>query len=164
MKKTLLILSIAMLAAGCTANNNLLSNGFFSQKCQRDVDGISPPSPTVITYGEKNKKKILQVKTKSKVEANTEFHLKLDTKNNSEYGANYDTAVVTVKGVLMKGAVTGSNADWIDASGTYAGLAANGYILVAGCVPENASLGEFYLFEVTVDNLGKLDPRAEVVN
>ena len=163
MKKLLLILPIAMLATGC-AQNNLQTTGFFSQKCQRDVDGISPSSPTVITYGEKNKKKILEVRTKSKVKANTEFHLKLNRLNQSQYGVDYGTAKVTVTGVLTKGPVTGSNAAWISASGTYDGLAANNHILIAGCVPQNASVGDFYLFDVTVTHLGKLDPRAEVVN
>lgn len=163
MKKSLLILPVAILATGC-ANVSMQTDGFFSQKCNRQVDGISPASPTVITYGEKNKKKILEVKTKSKVKANTEFHLKLNTKNNSQYGVNYDNHLVRVTGVLTKGSVTGSDASWINGSGTYAGTAADGHILIAGCVPEDASEGEFYLFEVTVTGLGELDPRAEVVN
>lgn len=160
MKNILLMLSTVMFAIGCA--NNSPTDGFFSQKCNRNVDGISPSSPTVITYGEKNKKKILEVKTKSEVKANTEFHLKLKTKNNSQYGVNYDTYLVTVTGVSTKGTVTGSNASWISGSGTYALLP--GHILIAGCVPENAQAEEFYLFKVTVTGLGELDPRAEVVN
>ena len=160
MKRTVLLLTLATLAAGCA--NMAPNDGFFSQKCNRHVDGISPSPLTVITYGEKNKKKILEVKTKSKVKANTEFHLRLKTQNNSQYGVNYDSHMVTVTGVSTKGSVTGSNASWIGGSGTYSGLA--GHILIAGCVPENAQVGEFYLFNVTVDNLGELDPRAEVVN
>lgn len=163
MKRILALVSVPMLAAGCAAIS-MNSNAFHSQKCDRQVDGISPPSPTVITYGEKNKKKILEVKTKSNVKANTEFHLKLKTRNDSQYGVNYDSYKVTIKGVDTKGSITGKDASWIDASGTYTGTAANGHILVAGCVPKDAVEKDFYLFKVTVTNLGHLDPRAEVVH
>ena len=90
--------------------------------------------------------------------------MRLKPQNNSQYAVNYDSALVTVTGVSTKGTVTGSNASWISASDTYTGTAANGYILIAGCVPADAEVEDFYLFEVTVANLGKLDPRAEVVN
>lgn len=142
MKNTLLVGFAAIVISGCA------SQKAFTTTC----GGTSGFSATHIKYGDSQ----IVVKPKSNVRANREFHFKLQPQIKRDDPVDYRDALVTVAG---KDAAS----SWISGSATYNTAPGAGHTFFAGCVPGGASEGDTYHYDVTVQDVGKLDPRAEVV-
>jgi hypothetical protein len=125
--------------------------GFTSQQTMADCTAGQPTERQDVTiiYGDAH----LQANAKVNVKPDGELVLRLRPKSTrGPNGLDYDTVQVTIKGE------SGENgADWIDVSG--AAGPSNGKL--TECVPAGQSEGTYY-YLVTVDQVGTLDPRAEV--
>ena len=78
-----------------------------------------------------------------------EFRLKPDRRESDE--VNYETVKVSIRGAKEP------PAEWIDVEGSY--RSTGGTLVV--CVPEGVDKGTYY-YEVEVEGVGTLDPRADV--
>jgi uncharacterized protein (DUF849 family) len=91
----------------------------------------------------------------SKVKANSEFRIHLKPRQRATDPKDYRTVNVTVKDKPP------TNTTWITGSGSY-NTATNREIVL--CVPPNVNVGDMFSFIIEVDDVGILDPRAEVIN
>lgn len=147
MKNQLLVSAVIGLACGCAQVP--------IQPMDTECGGPSNNPPTQISYGDSQ----IIVKAKSKVKANREFQFKLDPKKdpaNDEPGIDYDAVLVTVLG-------KNAESSWISGSSTKDMAGPTGKFF-GGCVPDDAVEGTIYRYEVRVETVGTIDPRAEVVN
>jgi len=150
MKKLFLIVAITTTLAACTSNGNPRAGIFNSLACGGEVEGYTPVD---VEYGDS----FLRIKAKSKLWRQTEFRVRLKPKSHRDDPVNYENVKVTISGKS-----TDPDSSWIMGSGE-SSTATDG-IIVAGCVPKDAPDGTIYFFDVTVAEVGQLDPRAEVVH
>lgn len=145
MNKRLLVPTIACLAGACAQEP--------VQPITTECGGPSANPPTQITYGDSQ----IVTKPKSNVKAGREFQFMLKPKHDNENDeVDHDTVLVTVIG---KDAAS----SWIGGSATKEMTGPSGKFF-GGCVPTDAENGTIYRYEVRVETVGTLDPRAEVVN
>jgi len=143
-RKNALFISISLLAAvglsGCA--------GMKPHAESVECDEGSPKKDVTIKYGDSN----LSADAKKNVKRDEYLVFKLSP--DSSRGPNnldYKTVKVTVKG---KDAAS----KWIAASGT--DNDSDGELVV--CVPNDVATNKTYFYEITVDDVGTLDPRVIV--
>jgi hypothetical protein len=151
MKKIFLLVAAWSLLSACVANGVPRSMTFVSTVCGEEVRGYTPLK---IEYGDS----FIRVKAKSKIWKKTEFRATLSPKRDSDDAINYDDVSVTITGK----ATDSPASDWISGTGTFNNTENQGHEILLGCVP-NALPGKVYFFDVVVEEVGRLDPRAEVV-
>ena len=100
------------------------------------------PNPGWIKYGNSE----ISAKKVTKIKAGKFWKINLMP------DAGYETAVVTISG-------KNPTQTWLTATGTED---ANGELYI--CVPNSASVGDEFYYMITVQFVGQLDPRADVVN
>lgn len=151
MKKIIQVSCVLLLTAGCATNGKFDPGVFTSDVCEGDVSvlGITPVG---IKYGDSH----LFVIPVAKIKPNSEIHFRLLPQHKPATDQeDFDTATVTISS-------TDDNADsppnWLDASGSYS--ADDGVLKV--CVPETLTRPS-YKYVVTVQYVGNLDPRADVL-
>lgn len=141
MRNALLLFVIATMLASC-ANGKPVRKPFNSSICSRPVDGFTQ---TKLKFGDAH----LSMKAHSTVIPNSEFRLK----------------IVADKGFQNKAvSIVPKNAAsiWLQTAGRP--LIAGVNVLTADdCVPITAPIGTIYEFDIVVQDVGTLDPRAEVV-
>ena len=143
-RNALLILPLPILLSAC--------EGSFSSFVKSGKDGC-PKGGTYVNvhYGDSQ----LKVKSIAKLHRGGafEFRLKPKKSKNDPEGVNYKNVKVTIKG-------KDTRSDWIpEISGTAAGKGK-----IAFCVKNDVPLGRNYEYWVEVEKVGRLDPRADVVN
>lgn len=141
MKKCLPVLFYAFAATGCAQVSALTTT----------CGGSSGIPATIIKYGDSK----IDVKPKSQVKVNREFQFQLIPDRNPGDPVDYRDMLVTVSG---KDAAS----SWISGSATY-NTADPGNRFFGGCVPGTAVEGDIFSYDVKVQSVGTLDPRAEVV-
>ena len=119
--------------------------------CKGDLKG---KTDTELKYGKDD----IDVKYKSYIGENTEFRINLKPKS------GYEDKVVEIIG--KSGTKPGGGAadfDWLNIEGTAKELEEAGkkavFIL---CVPKNVPVGTDYKFDVKIESIGNLDPRAVI--
>jgi len=150
MKKMTLMVCVAFLAGGCAGNGVFDPGVFTSEVCNPPVSvlGITPVG---IKYGDSH----LFVIPVAKIKPNSEIHFRLLPQHKPATDQeDFDNATVTISSADDNG---DSPANWLDASGSYS--ADDGVLKV--CVPDTLTKTS-YKYEVTVQYVGNLDPRADV--
>ena len=147
MKKTIVILTSLLLISACAVDGRHSKSAKPTATCPGSVGATT----TNVFYGDGE----LRVTPISKIKANSEFRFKLKPQTKRTDPTNYDNVDVEIK---FK---PGDPATWIDVKDSAAN-ATNDTLIV--CVPDTAHVGDIYEFFITADKVGKLDPRAEVVN
>jgi hypothetical protein len=150
MKKIFLILVVTMALAACVSNGKPKKFSITDSDCGNSTRGRTD---TKLKYGKDG----IEMKAKSHVHDNTEFRIKLIPKEGFE---GKKVKIVGVSGTLPDG--TGTAFDWLkkEKSAKEAGEKA----ILTLCVPPEVDVGTVYKFDVEIEDLGKLDPRVEVVN
>lgn len=147
MKKTIVILSSLFLVSACAGNGRHSASAKPTGTCPGSVGATT----TNVFYGDGE----LRITPISKIKANSEFRFRLKPERRKTDPTNYENVEVEIK---FK---PGDPATWIDVKDSAAN-AANSTLIT--CVPDTAQVGDVYEFFIDVDEVGKLDPRAEVVN
>ena len=94
----------------------------------------------------------LKIKPKINVKRGTGLEFRLKPKNSVGAPVDYEKMLVTIEGKSG-----GSSDDWIDVSGSFE--SSGGSLIL--CVPAGTTPG-IYQYSVSVEQLGQLDPRANV--
>jgi hypothetical protein len=150
MKKIILIACVSVITAGC-ADGKFNAGIFQSSACNPPVDVIGF-TPVAIKYGDSH----LVVIPVAKIRPNSEIRfMLLPQKKPSTDLIDYENVLVSVSSADDDG---DTPADWLEVAGTYN---ANDKMLTV-CVPANLSEST-YKYIVKVDNVGMLDPRADVL-
>lgn len=141
MRNTLILAALAVALTAC-ANGRPVKEPFTSTVCSRPVDGYTQ---TNLKFGDAH----ISMKALSTVIPNSEFRLK----------------IVADKGFGNKNvSIVPKNAasSWLATAPMR--VSPGSKVLPAGdCVPVSAPIGTVYEFDVVVEDVGTLDPRAEVV-
>ena len=141
MLKILILLALASILTAC-ANGRPVQKPFNSTVCNRPVDGFTQ---TTLKFGDAHQ----SMKAHSTVIPNSEFRLKIVADRGF---ANKNVSIVP------KNAAS----SWL--ATTPMRLSPGKNVLPADdCVPTSAPVGFVYEFDVVVEDVGTLDPRAEVV-
>jgi hypothetical protein len=148
MTRTILMLCGILLMAGCE------TEGAFINKNVPNTCNSKGFTFVLINYGDG----MLSTKAIAKVRPGRELQYRLVPGRDSSL-VDYSAALVTITGKAASGPFPVPPADdaWLDASGSFDGT--GGEMKV--CVPDNP-VGSSYYYEITVENVGKLDPRADV--
>lgn len=154
------ILLVAALFAGCSTDGKFRKKTFNSTVCGGTVSGYSV---TYVAYGDA---KLLVIPlTKIRNDTEWRFILKPLKLRKSVSGNDYGGSKVTITGKATPG-----NNDWINTagtgpgdeiSGTYNGAADHTLRACVKIMPAPA-LHESFYFAVDVEDVGTLDPRADV--
>ena len=147
MKNTIVILTSLLLISACALNGRPSNSAKATGKCPDSVGATT----TNVFYGDGQ----LRVTPISKIRANSEFRFKLKPDNKKTDLISYSDVDVEIK---FK---PGDPATWIDVKDSAAN-ARNATLIV--CVPDTAQVDDVYEFFITADKVGKLDPRAVVVD
>lgn len=149
MRKILITLVMSMLAVGCSSDGKFRKGTFASSVCGEQLNGFTM---TAIHYGDSR----LIVIPISKIEPSTEFRFLLVPKKRSATDIHdYDKVNVAISSADDD---ADASPDWLEVDGN---LTDDGRILTL-CVP--ATLGQSqYKYDVVVENVGRLDPRADVI-
>jgi len=150
MPRLITVLLISVIFAGC--DGTFRSRPFQSAACNARVEGYTA---TYVAYGDSK----LVVIPLSKIHENTEWRFILRPLDigNARSGIDFKNLMVTIKGKRSPGPD-----DWIDVSGTYNGSAADKHTLVECVKPPVGLTGTEYTYLVTVEEVGKLDPRGRI--
>ena len=132
---------LALALGACATNGKHSANARYSIDCTAGGTFVN------VHYGDSE----LKVHPIANVHrgAALEFRLKPNRRNSDK--VNYENVKVKIKGAKTP------PASWIDLEGTFAST--NGKMVV--CVPDSVARGTYY-YEVKVDGVGILDPRADV--
>jgi hypothetical protein len=153
MRTTILLITAALLTAGCAANGVPTGNTIAAANTSCS-GGASGRTDTKLKY----KKDDIEMKWKSHVTDDSEFRIKL--KPRTKYRDSL-VKIVGVSGTLPNGNPTPHA--WLDIKGTYNGLKqSTGKAIFVLCVPDVPE-GTIYKFDVDIPDIGILDPRVEVV-
>ena len=148
MKRTIIILATLLLVSACAFNGQHSSSAKPSGKC----DGSKGATTTNVFYGDGE----LRITPISRIKANSEFRFKLKPNDKKTDRFDYKSVDVEIK---FKPDDESDSAEFIDIKGSSA-KATDSTLIV--CVPADAAKGDVYEFFINVDEVGKLDPRAEV--
>ena len=141
--KLLMVASVAVLSA--CADGVPRKKAFYSEACGADVVGYTR---TTFRYGDS----YLETKPESQVVPKTEFQIALRPRADSLRSAT----------VRVEGAEDDEDAGWIRGSNEDQKSDERIVVIAVGCVPE-APVNTEYKFDVYVDGVGVLDPRARIV-
>lgn len=151
MKKIIVITCVSLLAAGC-ADGKFNASIFQSDACSPPADVIGF-TPVAIKYGDSH----LVVIPVAKIKANSEIRfMLLPQKKPSTDIVDYENVQVSISSPDDD---TDPEANWLEVDGSYN---ANDKMLTV-CVPVNLTQ-DTYKYVVKVDQVGLLDPRADVLN
>lgn len=158
--RVLTILFVATLFAGCctfTRDGGFCSRSINSVACNSQVDGYTR---TVILYGDSK----IAVVPISHVRSNTEWRFRLQpvVLPTDNQGIDYNNVDVTITGKPAQNPLPPDHNDWITVSGSYNGAAGNNHNLVLCTKANLGAQGTTYEYEVKVDTVGIIDPRADV--
>ena len=148
MRRILTMLLVTALLASCV-DGRFQKKSFTSAKCGANMQGYTV---TYVAYGDSK----LVVIPLSKIKERTEWRFILRPLQLSKARPNVDfkNSTVTIKGKRSP------EDDWISESGTYNGTAADKHTLIE-CI--GTGLAEpTYFYMVEVEDVGELDPRADV--
>ena len=141
MRSTLILVLLAISLTACT-NGRPVKKAFNSTICNRPVEGFTQ---TKLKFGDAH----LSMKAQSTVIPNSEFRLKIVA--DKGFG---DKNV----SIVPKNTASG----WLATAPMRVSPGSN--VLPADdCVPVSAPIGTVFEFDVVVEDVGTLDPRAEVV-
>ena len=149
MKKSIVFVTSLLLISACAVDGHHSKSAKATGKCEGSIGATT----TNVFYGDGE----LRITPISKIKANSEFRFKLKPDSKKTDTINYAKVEVTIK----YKADESESAKWIDVKGTSAD--AEDSTLIA-CVPKDAKVGDVYKFFIDVQEVGKLDPRAEVIN
>lgn len=147
MKRTIIILATLLLVSACAFNGQHSSSAKPSGEC----DGSKGATTTNVFYGDGE----LRITPISRIKANSEFRFKLKPDHKKTDRFDYKNVDVEIK--FKPG--ESNSAEFINIKDSSA--KATGSTLIV-CVPADAAIGDVYEFFIDVDEVGKLDPRAEV--
>ena len=147
MKKTTVLLTSLLLISACAGNGR--------PSMSAKATGTCPGSVGATTTNVFSDDGELRVTPISKIRANSEFRFKLKPITRKTDATNYDNVDVEIK---FK---PGDPATWINVKDS-AAKATNRTLIV--CVPGTAKVDDTYEFFIDADKVGKLDPRAIVVD
>ena len=142
MKVRFLVILAAGAMTGCTTTTA------FTTTC----GGTSGFPATHIKYGDSQ----IVVQAKSNVRVDREFHFKLMPDRKPGDPVDYRDVLVTVSG---KDAAS----SWISGSATFNTAPGAAHTFFGGCVPSTSVVGDVFTYDVKIQDVGNLDPRAEVV-
>lgn len=145
MKKQLLLMCVIGALSACSTDGIPRKQTFFSDACQAEVIGYTR---TKVRYGDS----YLEVRPVSNVWANTEFQVELRPRD-----------ATRIRSLEVRGDEADEDAGWIRGTGEGQEDDPSGTIIIVGCVP-NAEPGKEYKFDVLVDGVGVLDPRARIIS
>jgi hypothetical protein len=148
-RKSALSIFISLLAAVCLS----ACTGMGMETADLRCNDASPNRDVTISYGDSE----LTIKDKDQrakpVKRDDYLVFKLDPdKTKGPNDLNYETVTVTVKG-------KDSDSSWIYKSGKYVDSAKHELVI---CVPNDVTTDKTYFYEITVDEVGTLDPRVIV--
>lgn len=143
MKTQLLAVAAVTLLAAC-ADGVPRKEAFYSEACGAEVIGYTR---TALRYGDS----YLETRAVSTVIPGTEFQIALRPRD----GMRSDT-------VRVQGDRDDTGARWISGSTEDQKSDGRTIFIPVGCVPE-APVGTEFKFEIHVDGIGFLDPRARIV-
>ena len=148
MNKIFGILIVSIFIVGCKGLPQ--EKAFHSSKCNKGVDGYTV---TAVHYGDG---RIIVIPI-TIVRANYELQFLLVPKirDKTDPPNGYKTFDVEITG-------TGAAASWLGSTKSF--NSSNRGLMSGGCVPDNAIVGTMYKYNIVVPGIGRLDPRAEVVN
>jgi hypothetical protein len=134
LRNVLSALPLAALAVACATPGQYVASRSISTNCPNGSTFVD------IVYGDS----YLKVDPKANVKQNSGFELRLKPR------AGFEGKQVTIEGKTAKDG-------WLSARGSKGD--SNGKLLI--CVPANQALGAYY-YRVRVEDVGTLDPRADV--
>ena len=149
MKEILLVLAISLAVCSCAANGRPDKGLISISKCGETTKA---KTTTDLKYGKVEEE--IKMKWKSWVGENSEFRIRLKPKSGNK------DRLVTIKGVsgtLPGGASTPFA--WLDGNGRANSLPDKTLVF---CVPKDIPMETSYKFDVTVEDIGTLDPRVDV--
>ena len=157
MQRVTTLLLLTVLAAGCSKDGRFIKESFFSDVCGHEVGGYTY---TAIVYGDS----ILTVIPISEIEPNTEWRFYLFPVTDSEDPPHdYRTVHVEIRGeVPAEPPLNILDNLWIGADGTYADAGTGQLRYIADCVEPDLISDTIFKYEVIVEEVGRLDPRADV--
>lgn len=163
MRRVLITLVVTTLFTGCcifTRDGGFCKKGIFSPACAGDSTGYTR---TVVAYGDS----ALVVVPLSNIRNKTEwrFILAPDNIRRSEKGKGYyNDKKVTITGKVDL--LNPGHNDWINTAGPGAteisGTFKDDKVLTACVKPPNPMSGNKYYYDVKVEDVGILDPRADL--
>jgi hypothetical protein len=145
MKRPIIILATLLLVSACYVDGQHSKSAKATGTCQGSVGATT----TIVFYGDSE----LRTTPISHIKPNSEFRFKLKPQPKGSDPVNYHNVEVEIK---FK---PGDPATWIDVKGSAANATDSTLIV---CVPADAKVKDVYEFFIHVDEVGKLDPRAEV--
>lgn len=157
MRNILAIISVSIFFSGCCTTGEFCKGLITSDVCEGEVDGYTY---TAIAYGDG----MLGVVPISVIKPNTEWRFYLVPTKLSGITPSANTGI-EIKGQdpAVPPVASGGNNVWINTTGDYATAERTGKLrYIAQCTPEDLVEGDYHKFEVTVDGIGMLDPRAHV--
>ena len=148
MTRTILMLCSILVMAGCETEGAFINNSLDNSCSSKGYTFV------FIHYGDGR----LATKPVAKVRPGRELQYRLMPGPDSSL-VDYSDMLVTITGKAASGPFPAPPADdaWLDASGSFDST--GGEMKV--CVPTNPQ-GASYFYEITVENVGKIDPRADV--
>ena len=148
MKKIIFLMVTAAALGACVSNGELIKRSIADSTCGESTRGRTN---TKLKYGKND----IDIKWKSLVGEDSEFRIVLQPKK------GYEDKLVKIIGKWGKlpGGASTSFA-WLNESGKSTDFTAKTMIL---CVPKDVPVGTEYKFDVDIQDIGELDPRADVI-
>jgi hypothetical protein len=151
MKKSFLLIAIAFALSGCVSNGEAIEVSITDSTCGSSTKG---KTDTKLKY----KKDDISMKWKSYVGENTEFRIELKPKKGFE---GNQVEIAGISGTLPGGDNTPFA--WLNIKKSAKEfMDADKKPILILCVPAEVPVGTEYKFDVHVEGIGKLDPRAAV--
>jgi hypothetical protein len=132
---------LALTLGACATNGQHSANARYSIECTAGGTFVN------VHYGDSE----IKVHPIANVHRGAALEFRLKPNRRKSDPVNYENVKVKIKGAKTP------PASWIDLEDSYAN--SNGKLVV--CVPDSVAKGTYY-YEVTVDGVGTLDPRADV--
>ena len=151
MKNIFLLLVIMPFIASCAINGFPQIGAYSTTTC----GSVKGKTTTELKYGKKRGRPFMDIKWKSFVGENTAFRIKLKPK--PKLYENKEVKIIGKWGKLPNGDPTPHA--WMTSSGKAKDLSDSTIVL---CVPSDVPVGTEYKFDVVIDDIGDMDPRAEV--
>ena len=157
MRNILAIISVSVFLSACCTTGEFCPGPIASAACGGEVEGYTY---TAIGYGDGS----LVVVPIPAIRPNTEWRFYLVPIKLSGITPSADTGIeIEGQDPAVPPVASGGNNVWINTTGDYATAERTGKLrYIAQCTPEDLVEGDYHKFEITVDGIGMLDPRAHV--